>query len=222
MHCNYTIKFRFRQYIRRKIYISNIYSCRKYSSFAAIILQQIQIQQKNDSVILRREYHAIRWNLRTRDSNSYARWFCKTFFFRPGARIGAIAKQALQFAEFFIAQLLRHEKRIPPDWVGFFFHGGEREIRTLGTGLPHTRFPVVRLRPAQPSLRADQISILLFFSFCQYLFGIFLKYFFRNEKMGAEWNPLPLYLVIPVRMHPCKADNTVLFRQSAFHGYLSQ
>ena len=35
-----------------------------------------------------------------------------------------------------------------------FFVGGENEIRTHGTGLPHTRFPVVRLRPAQPSLRA--------------------------------------------------------------------
>ena len=42
------------------------------------------------------------------------------------------------------------------------FVGGEREIRTLGTGLPHTRFPVVRLRPAQPSLRADFGIILLF------------------------------------------------------------
>ena len=48
---------------------------------------------------------------------------------------------------------------------GSLFHGGEREIRTLGTGLPHTRFPVVRLRPAQPSLRADFaiISHLSFF-----------------------------------------------------------
>ena len=32
------------------------------------------------------------------------------------------------------------------------FHGGEREIRTLGRVLAFTRFPVVRLRPAQPSL----------------------------------------------------------------------
>ena len=30
--------------------------------------------------------------------------------------------------------------------------GGERGIRTLGTLLTYTRFPVVRLRPAQPSL----------------------------------------------------------------------
>ena len=32
------------------------------------------------------------------------------------------------------------------------FYGGEREIRTLGTVLAFTRFPVVRLRPTQPSL----------------------------------------------------------------------
>ena len=31
--------------------------------------------------------------------------------------------------------------------------GGESEIRTHGTVLAFTRFPVVRLRPAQPSLR---------------------------------------------------------------------
>jgi hypothetical protein len=31
--------------------------------------------------------------------------------------------------------------------------GGERGIRTLGTLSTYTRFPVVRLRPAQPSLR---------------------------------------------------------------------
>ena len=35
------------------------------------------------------------------------------------------------------------------------FYGGEREIRTLGTVLAFTRFPVVRLRPAQPSLHID-------------------------------------------------------------------
>ena len=35
--------------------------------------------------------------------------------------------------------------------------GGEREIRTLGRVLAATRFPVVRLRPAQPSLQAKEI-----------------------------------------------------------------
>ena len=33
------------------------------------------------------------------------------------------------------------------------FHGGERGIRTLVGVLAQTRFPVVRLRPAQPPLR---------------------------------------------------------------------
>ena len=38
--------------------------------------------------------------------------------------------------------------------MGVCFFGGEREIRTLGRVLAYTRFPVVRLRPTQPSLRA--------------------------------------------------------------------
>ena len=37
----------------------------------------------------------------------------------------------------------------------FCFYGGEKEIRTLVGVLAQTRFPVVRLRPTQPSLRAD-------------------------------------------------------------------
>ena len=37
-------------------------------------------------------------------------------------------------------------------------NGGERGIRTLGTVLAFTRFPVVRLRPAQPSLRVYNTS----------------------------------------------------------------
>ena len=39
------------------------------------------------------------------------------------------------------------------------FSGGERGIRTLGTVLAFTRFPVVRLRPAQPSLQIDFLII---------------------------------------------------------------
>ncbi len=34
---------------------------------------------------------------------------------------------------------------------GITFFGGKRGIRTLGAFIGHTRFPVVRLRPAQPS-----------------------------------------------------------------------
>ena len=40
----------------------------------------------------------------------------------------------------------------------FFVVGGERGIRTLGRVLADTRFPVVRLRPAQPSLQFIQFA----------------------------------------------------------------
>ncbi len=43
------------------------------------------------------------------------------------------------------------QKRHP---IGCLLHGGESEIRTHGTVLAFTRFPIVRLRPAQPSLLA--------------------------------------------------------------------
>jgi hypothetical protein len=47
---------------------------------------------------------------------------------------------------------LKHNKRLLlPNRKSLYF-GGERGIRTLGTLLTFTRFPVVRLRPAQPSL----------------------------------------------------------------------
>ena len=41
-----------------------------------------------------------------------------------------------------------------------FFCGGERGIRTLGTVLAFTRFPIVRLRPAQPSLHLLDFYII--------------------------------------------------------------
>ena len=41
------------------------------------------------------------------------------------------------------------KKSDPTMWDHFF--GGKRGIRTLGAFIGHTRFPVVRLRPAQPS-----------------------------------------------------------------------
>ena len=40
--------------------------------------------------------------------------------------------------------------------------GGERGIRTLVRVLALTRFPVVRLRPAQPSLRACDFVIIAY------------------------------------------------------------
>ena len=43
--------------------------------------------------------------------------------------------------------------------IPLVFCGGESEIRTHGTVLAFTRFPVVRLRPAQPSLHIDSTII---------------------------------------------------------------
>ena len=40
--------------------------------------------------------------------------------------------------------------------------GGEKGIRTLGRVLAYTRFPVVRLRPAQPSLHAFSVASVLY------------------------------------------------------------
>ena len=44
-----------------------------------------------------------------------------------------------------------------------FNYGGDRGIRTLDEVSPHTRVPVVRLRPAQPSLRVVTDVILPWF-----------------------------------------------------------
>ena len=50
---------------------------------------------------------------------------------------------------------LGHKKQEGRDCDPLVFCGGESEIRTHGTVLAFTRFPVVRLRPAQPSLHID-------------------------------------------------------------------
>ena len=52
--------------------------------------------------------------------------------------------------QYSLAQKIRGLQRSP-----LIFCGGESEIRTHGTVLAFTRFPVVRLRPAQPSLHID-------------------------------------------------------------------
>ena len=66
-----------------------------------------------------------------------------------------------------------------------FFVGGESEIRTHGTVLAFTRFPVVRLRPAQPSLqRPSYYSILIYKN--QYLLRNFAYYF--RKKMINRWD----------------------------------
>ena len=87
------------------------------------------------------------------------------------------------------------------------FSGGEREIRTLGTGLPHTRFPVVRLRPAQPSLRADSHIISCFCSFVKcfssnifsfpQIFFLFLQKNFYKRSFAFPFFDLPPLLSPP-------------------------
>ena len=52
--------------------------------------------------------------------------------------------------------LLAKQKNTP--WV-FLCFGGERGIRTLDTLMRYTRFPVVRLRPARPSLQMGEGQI---------------------------------------------------------------
>ena len=68
-----------------------------------------------------------------------------------------------------------------PDWVPSLY-GGEREIRTLVGVLAQTRFPVVRLRPAQPSLHSRLMYYSIALKKNQEVFEIFLKYFFDCLK----------------------------------------
>ena len=66
-------------------------------------------------------------------------------------------------------------------------NGGEEGIRTLETLLTPTRFPIVRLRPAQPPLHRGFANPVLYYNsspgFCQ---GIF------HFRPGAEKNSLQL------------------------------
>ena len=67
------------------------------------------------------------------------------------------------------------------------FFGGKRGIRTLGAFMGHTRFPVVRLRPAQPSfhrwdlLCTSVLTVLIYYNrakmICQHLFSSFFNFF---------------------------------------------
>ena len=51
-----------------------------------------------------------------------------------------------------VIDVLQEKIRFPKKESGF---GGEKGIRTLDTFIGYTRFPIVRLRPAQPSLQAS-------------------------------------------------------------------
>ena len=71
--------------------------------------------------------------------------------------------------------------------------GGERGIRTLETLLTPTRFPIVRLRPAQPSLQIYSVkhrlnSITNIMTRGQHFFRIFanLWWAFRDSNPGPS------------------------------------
>ena len=61
--------------------------------------------------------------------------------------------------------------------IGLSFFYGEREIRTLGRVLAYTRFPVVRLRPAQPSLHSRLLATCILYHKRDGLSRAFLNFF---------------------------------------------
>ena len=77
---------------------------------------------------------------------------------------------------------------------GFFVCGGERGIRTLGTVLAFTRFPIVRLRPAQPSLHLLDFYIISqnfkksipFLKFLSIFFKLFKKISKKVKKFSKK------------------------------------
>ena len=85
----------------------------------------------------------------------------QTGFASRSAYIHSLSSQSLQNAKhfaraLFLAFVIKTKGRRLPS---FCFYGGEKEIRTLVGVLAQTRFPVVRLRPTQPSLHADPCII---------------------------------------------------------------
>ena len=75
-----------------------------------------------------------------------------------------------------------------------FLCGGERGIRTLGTVLAFTRFPIVRLRPAQPSLH-----LLDFYIISQ-----------KNKKSSPFWKKYLLFSII-------FSKNLKIFSKNSWH-----
>ena len=80
--------------------------------------------------------------------------------------------------------LLIKRKKTPRGCLSFY--GGERGIRTLGTVLAFTRFPVVRLRPAQPSLQVD-------FNIISHLFLKIKCFFQKNQNIYQKYFDLSNY-----------------------------
>ena len=68
-----------------------------------------------------------------------------------------------------------------------FLFGGEKGIRTLDTFIGYTRFPIVRLRPAQPSLHIlALVTARYILAGFQNLSSGFLKKFIKRKKKGER------------------------------------
>lgn len=73
-------------------------------------------------------------------------------------------------------------------------YGGKRGIRTLEGFRGPTRFPVVRLRPAQPSFQGSRLTAWAIIASCAGVVKRLLQYFFRffgsrgqNPRRPAFW-----------------------------------
>ena len=116
---------------------------------------------------------------------SHIKFLAFVLFARSGVR------RVAALAGFIIIRFSQHKKEHHRDCGGVLFCGGERGIRTLGTGLPHTRFPVVRLRPAQPSLRVTRISYHNLATLSSIFFSFFKTFFKKIESTPPLSAPHP-------------------------------
>ena len=95
--------------------------------------EKIQIKQNPDAICVQAQPGSLRC---PSPKNSPPDCFCGRNFVSAA---GSFESLSFQFI-----------KKVTP-LGGITFFGGKRGIRTLGAFIGHTRFPVVRLRPAQPS-----------------------------------------------------------------------
>ena len=74
--------------------------------------------------------------------------------------------------------------------MGYGFFGGEIGIRTLDAVSVHTRFPVVRLRPTQPSLHAQEgvyhISFQMSSLFAKFFADFFVSFLSKSLAFAQK------------------------------------
>ena len=75
------------------------------------------------------------------------------------------------------------------------FYGGERGIRTLGRVLADTRFPVVRLRPAQPPFRGECL-LCIHLRQLQYYSTLFREMQYLFQKNFKKCRLFAVYLLL--------------------------